>query len=158
MIRFMLAVICWLVLAAPALAGYDEGVAAYDRGDYETAEREFRPLAEQGDVDAQFMLGRIYTYGMGVAQDYVAAVKWFRLVAEQGHAAAQYNLGIMYHFGRGVPQDHVQSYMWFNLAAAHGNEVASKVRDMIAARMTRADVSKAQRLAREWLVKHGKPD
>ncbi len=36
-----------VVLAAPARAGLDEGVAAYERGDYETALREFRPLAEQ---------------------------------------------------------------------------------------------------------------
>ncbi len=37
-----------VVLAAPAWAGWDEGVAAYDRGDYATAFREMKPLAEQG--------------------------------------------------------------------------------------------------------------
>jgi len=45
-----------VVLAAPAWAGWDEGVAAYDRGDYATAFREWKPLAEQGDADAQFIL------------------------------------------------------------------------------------------------------
>ena len=48
MIRLMLVVICWLALVAPAWAGYDEGVAAFERGDYETAVREFQPLARQG--------------------------------------------------------------------------------------------------------------
>ena len=34
-----------VVLAAPAWADWDEGVAAYDRGDYATALREWRPFA-----------------------------------------------------------------------------------------------------------------
>ena len=40
-------------LAAPAWAGLDEGLAAYERGDYATAAREWRPLAEGGDAKAQ---------------------------------------------------------------------------------------------------------
>ena len=39
-----------LGLTAPAWAGFDEGLAAYQRGDYATALREWRPLAEQGDA------------------------------------------------------------------------------------------------------------
>ncbi len=46
-----------VVLAAPAWAGWDEGVAAYERGDYATALREWRPFAEQGNASAQFNLG-----------------------------------------------------------------------------------------------------
>ncbi len=62
-----------VVLAAPAWAGWDEGVAAYYRGDYATALREFRVLAEQGDAKAQFSLGVMYRNGQGVTQDYAAA-------------------------------------------------------------------------------------
>ena len=82
-------------------------------------------------------------------------MKWYRLAAEQGTAKAQVNLGIMYYNGEGVPQDYVQAHMWFNLAASKGNENGRKNRDIIAKKMTPADVSKAQRLAREWLEKHG---
>ncbi len=49
-----------LGLTAPAWAGWNEGVAAYNRGDYATALREWRPLAEQGNADAQFFLGVMY--------------------------------------------------------------------------------------------------
>ncbi len=42
-----------LGLTAPAWAGLDEGVAALQRGDYATAIRKWRPLAEQGHVEAQ---------------------------------------------------------------------------------------------------------
>ena len=52
MTRLMLVMICWLALAAPAWAGYDAGLAAYQRGDYETAVREFQPLARQGHATA----------------------------------------------------------------------------------------------------------
>ena len=61
---------------APARAGLDEGVAAYDRGDYATALREWRPLAEQGNAKAQYNLGAMYYSGLGVPQDYAEAVKW----------------------------------------------------------------------------------
>jgi uncharacterized protein len=76
--------------------------------------------------------------------------------AEQGKAEAQYNLGIKYAEGQGVPQDNVYAHMWFNLAAVDGSKDASKNRDIIAKRMTTADISKAQSLARECLKKNYK--
>ncbi len=54
---------------APAWAGFDEGVAAYNRGDYATALREWRPLAKQGNAKAQHNLGVIYDKGRGITQD-----------------------------------------------------------------------------------------
>ncbi len=54
-----------LDLTAPAWAGLDEGFLAYTRGDYVTALREWRPLAEQGDAGAQFNLGAMYDKGRG---------------------------------------------------------------------------------------------
>ena len=154
---FALILLYWLALAGPAWAGEAEGVAAFDRGDYETAEREFRSLAQQGDGVAQSDLSATYDKGQGVLRDY-AAVKWYRLAAQQGDAVAQSNLGVMYAYGRGVPKDYVQALKWLNLAAAHGNAVAAKNRNIVEERMTPADVSKAQHLAREWLAKHGKVD
>jgi len=155
MTRALFAAVLSLWLTTSAWAGFDEGVAAYDRGDYATAFEEMLPIAEQGNADAQFALGVMYGNGDGVPQDYAVAMKWYRLAAEQGIARAQYNLGIMYGNGKGVPQDYVQAHMWFNLAASKGNETGRKNRDIIAKKMTPADVSKAQRLAREWLEKHG---
>ncbi len=73
--------------AAPAWAGFDEGEAAYRRGDYATAIREWRPLAKQGVADAQHNLGLMYYYGKGVPQDYAEAMGWWSKAAEQGGAA-----------------------------------------------------------------------
>ncbi len=64
--RLVLAAVVVLV-AAPAWADFKAGMDAYERGDYETALTEFRPLAQQGDADAQFYLGFMYSKGRGRA-------------------------------------------------------------------------------------------
>lgn len=97
----------------------------------------------------------MYENGEGVPQDYVAAVKWYRKAAERGFALAQNNLGQMYINGEGVPQDYIQGHMWSYLAAAKGYEIGRENRDIIAKKMTPAQIAEAQRLAREWLEEHG---
>ena len=108
-----------VVLAAPAWAGWDEGVAAYDRGDYATAFRELKPLAEQGDAVAQYHLGNMYRTGRGVPQDYAEAERWYRRAVEQGNASAQFNLGVKYY--NSLPQDYAEAAKWFRKAANQGN-------------------------------------
>jgi uncharacterized protein len=127
------------------------GLAAYQTGDFATALKEWQPLAKQGNASAQKNLGFMYKNGKGVAQDYAEAVKWYRLAAEQGYANAQANLGIMYEYGRGVLQDNILSHMWYNIASANGYKKSSEWRDGVAAKMTAADVSKAQAMAKECM-------
>jgi len=83
-----------------------KGSVAYISGDFATALKEWKPLAEQGDAAAQYNLGQMYRFGKGVIQDYAEAVKWYRKAAEQGYALAQNNLGYMYANGEGVTQDY----------------------------------------------------
>ena len=123
-----------------------------------TALREWRPLAEQGNANAQFFLGVMYDKGRGVPQDDATAVGWWRKAAEQGNADAQFNLGIMYGKGQGVPKDYAQAHMWLNLSASRfppgkGHDLAVKNRDIAAKEMTPAQISEAQKLAREWKSK-----
>lgn len=74
-----------LSLAAPVLAGpLADGAVAHERGDYATALRLWRPLAEQGDALIQNLLGNMYRAGEGVPQDYAKAARWHRKAAEQG--------------------------------------------------------------------------
>jgi TPR repeat protein len=111
-------------LAVPAWADFQAGWDAYDRGDYATALREWRPLAEQGNAIAQYNLGLLYRKGRGVPQDDVQARKWYDKAAVQGHAKAQYNLGTLYFNGEGVPKDYQQALRWFRLAADQGEAIA----------------------------------
>jgi uncharacterized protein len=148
------AVTVLILLALPAWADFQDGLDAYNRGDYKTALREWQPLAAQGNASAQFRLGFMYFSGSGIPQDYARVVKWWQLAADQGDADAQNNLGFMYGNGNGVPQDYVQARMWWNLATALGNELARENRDIVAGMMTPSQIEEAQRLAREWLAAH----
>ena len=151
------------MLSLPVAAqDFEKAEEATQRGDYTTALREWRLLAEQGNAAlAQFILGGMYEEGKGVPQDYAEAVRWYRMSAEQGIGVAvapvaQYSLGVIYREGQGVPQDYVQALMWFSLAGAQGIRAAQKYRDELALQMTRSEKLEVKRLAREWMEKHGK--
>jgi hypothetical protein len=69
-----------------------------------------RKAADQGNANAQAMLGGAYADGRGVLRDYAEAMKWLRKAADQGNANVQYLLGHMLFFGgRGVPPDYTEA-------------------------------------------------
>jgi TPR repeat protein len=134
-------------------ADYQKGLTAARTGNYATALREFRALAEQGHASAQYNLGLMYDNGRGVTQDYKESVKWYRKSVEQGHASAQYNLGVLYGNGNGVRQDNIYAHMWFDIVASNGDENGALNRDIVAKRMTKEQLAEAQELARECVMK-----
>ena len=98
------------------IADYKDGYDAYQKGDYKIAFNEWKPLAEQGDADAQYSLGVLYANSKGVLKDYKEAVKWYRKAAEQGDAGAQFNLGLKYAIGEGVLKDLSKAKYWIKKA------------------------------------------
>ncbi|QWG12219.1 sel1 repeat family protein [Bradyrhizobium sediminis] len=147
---FAIIILSWSFSAIADAGPFEDAGAAYDGGDYATALRLYRQMADQGNGNAQFSLGTIYEKGRGVAQDDAEAAKWYRLAADQGHPTAQFNLGIMYDNGRGVAQNKVLAHAWFSLSVAQGNQEAARTRDILARRMTPTQLAQAQKLAREW--------
>ena len=115
----------FLVLAAAAAhADYAAGQKAYDAGDYAASMREWRPLAEAGDADAQWGVGIIYRFGRGVAVDNEKAVRWYTRSARQGNMYGQYALGYMFNNGLGVPRDglnKLRARCLYLLSAKQGN-------------------------------------
>ena len=83
-----------------------------------------RPLATQGDADAQYQLGTLYYSGNGIEQDYSQAALWYRRAAQQGNVDAQYSLGNMYLMGEGVGQNDRQAAEWYTMAAEQGHSSA----------------------------------
>ena len=126
----------------------DAGLKAAQAGDFQTALKEWKPLADQGHAGAQYNLGLMYANGYGVPEDDAEAVRWYRLAADQGHAGAQHRLGLMYYNGEGVLRDNVTAHMWFNIAGANGAEDGRDNREIIERKMTPADISEAQKRAR----------
>ncbi len=104
---------------------YDDGMRAYDAGDFAKALEIWGPVAENGDAVAQYSLGKLLENGgAGVPSDPVAAAKWYQRSASQGVAAAQNNLGLMYAQGRGVPQDVARAAKFWRDAGAKDHVIA----------------------------------
>jgi TPR repeat protein len=106
--------------AAPAQAGYDEGLAAYQRRDWTAAIREFRPLAAEGNAQAQARLGHMLFEGLGGQRDDVEGMRLLNAAAASGDPLAQHWLGSAYFLGRAVPKDMAQALIWFGRAADKG--------------------------------------
>jgi TPR repeat protein len=104
-------------ICLPAHAGWDEGLAAYQRKDWPTAVRELKPLADTGHVGALSRLGQMTLRGQGVPKDEGAALRLLSAAAEKGDATAQNALGHMYFSGLGTARDSSKALMWFERAA-----------------------------------------
>ena len=81
----------------------------------------YKPLAEQGNAEAQDKLGSMYEFGQGVPEDYQQAVYWYKKAADQGVANALIRLGMIYQHGIGVPEDKQQALSWYRKAADQGD-------------------------------------
>ena len=88
-----LVVVVALFATSASAQNLNRGYIAYNSGDYASALKEWRPLAQRGSTLAQYNLGRMYFNGQGVDQDYTEAHKWFSLAAVQDYAPAQNSLG-----------------------------------------------------------------
>ena len=141
-----------LLGATPVSAGdFKLGFNAYQKRDYSTALREWTPLAENGDMNAQYNLGHMYRLGKGVSKDYTEAAEWYRKAANQGFSNAQYTLGVMHRYGRGVKRDYVKAYLWVNIAEKQRHMEAKQLRKTLARKMTRDAIEEAQHRAKVCL-------
>lgn len=112
-------------LAGPAAAVdsgriFDDGIVAYERGDYAAAWFSFWSLANRGDAAAQFNLSRLYHFGYGVEKDLAQSRRWLEAAARQNHSAAIFSLGQYYHLGLGGPVDLPAARMFYERAAEAG--------------------------------------
>lgn len=109
-----------ICITTSSYAGIDEGVDAYQRGDYAAALQEFTALAKQDNAKAELQLGYMYELGRGVVENSNVAITWFRKAANHGSEVAQFKLGKAYLNGQGVAQDYEQAYKWILKSAESG--------------------------------------
>ncbi len=137
-LAFLASLAVHLFLWVPSFSAHadalDDARTAVNTRDFDRAYQLLRPLAEQGNAEAQYNLGVLYRTGRGVTKDYSAAFTWFGKAAAQAHAQAQYNLGVLYLNGWGTAADPDQARHWLELAAAQGVAIAStKLKELHAA-------------------------
>jgi len=115
--KYLVAAALALAMTAPVGAqSVRAGIAAWQHADYARAVAIWRPLAENGDADAQFNLGQAYRLGRGVATNLSAAKSWFGRAAAKGHLDAQTTLGLLL-FQNG---DQAEGLKWLKQAALKG--------------------------------------
>jgi uncharacterized protein len=179
--RLLVSAILLAFIALPSTASadpFEDGASAFERGDYDTALQIWRPLAEH-DPRAAINLGVMYAEGLGVQKDAVEALRWLGPAALAGEPSAQMHLGVMFAEGIGGRRPNyeaaaawyraaadqgypVAAHMWANLAAAKlppgkARDAVLQLRDQLADKMTPAQITDAQKLAREWKPKGAAP-
>lgn len=124
-IRLISLLLLTFSLTAAQANSLDNGLLAYERGDYASANELLTPQAEAGNALAQFCLGYMNYMGVGVAQNQTQAVAWYQKAADQDFADAQYNLGYLYITGEGVERDVDAAVELLDEAAASGHALAA---------------------------------
>jgi uncharacterized protein len=103
---------------------YEDGLTAFDKGDYTRALALLEPFAVKGDAAAQYALAVMYRFGKGTKVNSAEAVKWYQASAKQNFRDAQNNLGVMYELGKGVKRNYATAAEWYRKAANQGDELA----------------------------------
>ena len=146
--RIVTSALILLLAATAALADFAAGLDAYERGDYGVALAAWRPLAEEGVLEAQFNLGLMHYEGKGVPVDHALAHGWFLKAAEAGYARAQFKAAEMYEKGDNVERNLVQAHLWFTAAKRQKFAGAKNRRGKVAKQMTPMEIAEAEMLAR----------
>ena len=120
--RQIIVFVCaFIAIASQALADIETGLIQYEQGNFEGAIKTFTPLAQDGDVRAQFLLGTVL---LSIATDEPRAeeaVNWLTRAAEQGHVEAQMELARIYRYGDGVSVNESEMVKWYRRAAEQGD-------------------------------------
>jgi len=98
--------------------GIEDAKTAYDAGDYATAMRRYRVLADKGDQSAMWHIGVMHRMGLGVAKNAAEAFRWFRMAG--GFSVAEYDIATMYEEGEGVQKNKFLAIHWYCVAMLHG--------------------------------------
>jgi len=106
---------------------YEQGIAAYESGDYNKAFNLIKLSAESGVAKSQLILSTMYRRGLGVEKDEYEGFYWCKKAAEQEVLEAKFHLGLMYMEGEGVSEDEEEAVKWLWDAASLGYPQATEI-------------------------------
>lgn len=125
-----------------------KAVQAYQQGKFQAAFALLKPLAQQGDAEAQYNLAVLYQDGLSVAPSAEQAFYWYEKAAWQGLADAQFMMGLLYSQAQGVQQDYAQAFFWYQQAAQQNHMEAQN--NLAVRYATGTGVAKDMALAKYW--------
>ena len=100
---------------------FSQAQSAFENKDYVYSFRLLKPLAENGHVQAQYLLATLYDVGLGIKKNELLSFYWYKKAAKAGIGAAQHNLAVAYAQGNGVDTDLQKAITWWERAAKAGN-------------------------------------
>lgn len=106
----------------------ERGIAAFNTANYPEALKYLAEPAENGDMDAQYMVGMIYLYGLAGVKNSYTAQKWLTLAAQSGQRAAQEQLAFFYQDDLTPLYNPIDSYYWFSVIIGDHPEYREKCR------------------------------
>ena len=115
-----------LMVPSAAMAQLARGIELFERSEFEAAAQVLSPLAKEGDVKAQYVLGVMYLNMMAQPPSETAAAQLMISAGEGGMDKAQVELARMYREGQGVEQDFAKSFFW-SIKAAEAGDVGAQL-------------------------------
>ena len=100
---------------------FSQAQTAFENRDYVYSFRLLKPLAENGHVQAQYLLATLYDIGLGIKKNELLSFYWYKKAAKAGIGIAQHNLAVAYAQGNGVNADVLKAITWWERAAKAGN-------------------------------------
>lgn len=136
-----------------ARAAFNMGVIYEKDGDlrdYQLALRWYNVAANRCSIKAMVNIGSMYNQGLGVLQNKKKALRWNKRAAEFGDKYAQYKVGLRYWDQEIIPRDLEHAYMWLSLAGQQDHHQGYALREILVKNMTSSQISKSEKLAKEW--------
>ncbi len=123
----------------------EKGMGAFNNKEYKTALDILHPLAEQGDVNAQLAVGKIFEEGLGIPQHYTEAYSWYQRAYKQGETLAVIKMGLINYQGLlGLESNHAVAKNIFQHAARKGIPEAQYYLALMYERAEGGDVNLAE--------------
>lgn len=117
----MIAICLQAVPAQAQVQDIEHAKALFKKRAYKDSFPMFWSLANKGNAEAQYYVGRVYQAGLGVPKDHKIAMEWYVKAANNGHRDAHHNIATMYIMGWGVPIDTAEAFRWYEKLANNGD-------------------------------------
>ena len=130
---------------------FDKGVKAFDLANYQTALNHLSVAAERGNIDAQYLVGMTYMYGLAGVKNSYMAQKWLTLAAEEGHQPAQEQLAFLYRDELTPLYNPINAYYWFNELVEDKPQHLEKLQNLEWTLRSRGLLARAQEMPRPKL-------
>jgi TPR repeat protein len=137
-------------LALPAQADMQAARGAFTNAQFEKAVENLIPAANSGNAEAEFLLGNIYTLGLGVTPDATRGFEFYLRAATKGHPAAQLRLSRAFETGKGTTSDPIRALLWSDLAAIGRADSAKERSQSLRNTMTHQDIKIAEDLLQDY--------